>query len=50
MLQEFWCGFKGLAKKATIVYSALTAISAIALQALLLGDTNSMRRVNLYRN
>lgn len=50
MLQGCWRGFKGLAKKATIVYSTLIAMSAIALQALLLGDTNSMRRVNLYRN
>lgn len=49
MLQECWRRFKGLAKKATVVYSALLAMLAIALQALLLGNTESLRKIGMYR-
>ena len=49
MLQNCWQKFKGLAKKATIVYSALIAMLAIALQALLLNKPELLRKVGIYR-
>lgn len=50
LLRESWQGFKGLAKKTTIIYTALIAMSAIAIQALISGSTSSLRKINLYRN
>lgn len=49
ILNECWKRFKGLAKKATIVYSALLAMNALALQALLLGEPALLRKIGLYR-
>lgn len=49
MLGGCWRMFRGLAKKATVVCSALIAMLAIALQALLLGKPKLMRKVNTYR-
>jgi len=49
MLQGCWQRFKGLARKATVVYSALIAMLAIALQALLLDRPGLLRKVGAYR-
>jgi IS5 family transposase len=49
MLQGCWQRFKGLAKKATVVYSALIAMLAIALQALLRNRPDLLRKVGAYR-
>lgn len=49
MLNNCWRWFKGLAKKATIVYSALVAMLAIALQALLQNKPNLLRKIGAYR-
>jgi len=49
MLGECWVWFKGLAKKATIVYSALLAMNSLALQALLLGKPSLLRKIGVYR-
>ena len=49
MLKGCWRGFRGLAKKATVVYSALLAMLAIALQALLLGEPSLLRKIGTYR-
>ena len=44
MLNNCWHWFKGLAKKATVVYSALVAMLAIALQALIQNKPNLLRK------
>ena len=49
MLNECWKRFKGLAKKATVVYSALLAMNTLALQALLLGEPALLRKIGAYR-
>jgi len=49
MLGECWLWFKGLAKKATIVYSALLAMNALAIQALLTNRPELLRKVGVYR-
>lgn len=49
MLNGCWRKVRGLAKKATLVYSALTAMLVIALQALLLEEPSLLRKVGLYR-
>lgn len=49
MLGECWLWFKGLAKKATIVYSALLAMNALAIQALLTNRPELLRKVRVYR-
>lgn len=49
MLNNCWRRFKGLEKKATIVYSALIAMLAIALQALLQGRPELLRKIGVYR-
>jgi len=49
MLQGCWVRFKGLARKATIVYCALIAMLAIALKALIEGRPELLRKVGLYR-
>ena len=49
MLQGCWRRFKGLAKKATVVYSALIAMLAIALQALLQDKPELLRKIGVYR-
>jgi transposase len=49
MLNNCWRWFKGLAKKATIVYSALVAMLAIALQALLQNKPELLRKIGTYR-
>ena len=49
MLNNCWRWFKGLAKKATIVYSALIAMLAIALQALLQNRPYLLRKIGVYR-
>ena len=41
--------FNRRAKNATIIYSALLAMLAIVLQALLLGNTESLRKIGMYR-
>ena len=47
VLRECWKGFKGLEKKASIVYSALISILLIALQAMLNGSSPS-RKISEY--
>ncbi|MDI6820319.1 MAG: hypothetical protein QMC89_05395, partial [Candidatus Hodarchaeaceae archaeon] len=49
MLQGCWRGFKGLARKATVVYSALIAMLAIALQALIQNKPDLLRKIGAYR-
>jgi len=49
MLQGCWRRFRGLAKKATVVYSALIAMLALALQALLLNRPSLLRKIGVYR-
>jgi len=49
MLQGCWQKFKGLAKKATIVYSALIKMLAIALQALLQNKPELLWKIGVYR-
>jgi len=49
MLNNCWCWFKGLAKKTTAVYSALIAMLAIALQALLQNKPDLLRKIGVYR-
>jgi len=49
MLQGCWHRFRGLAKKATVVYSALIAMLAIALQALLQNKPELLRKIGVYR-
>lgn len=49
MLKGCWCWFKGLTKKATVVYSALIAMLAIALQALLQNKPDLLRKIGVYR-
>jgi IS5 family transposase len=49
MLGECWLWFKGLAKKATMVYSALLAMNALALQALLMSMPELLRKIGVYR-
>lgn len=49
MLQGCWRRFRGLAKKATVVYSALIAMLALALQALLLNRPSLLRKIGAYR-
>ncbi|MEW5995326.1 MAG: transposase [Candidatus Zixiibacteriota bacterium] len=44
-----WLWFKGLAKKATVVYSALMAMNALALQALLTDEPVPLLKVGVYR-
>ena len=48
MLNNCWCWFKGLAKT-TVVYSALIAMLAIALQALLQNRPELLRKIGAYR-
>jgi len=47
MIQGCWQRFRGLAKKATVVYSALIAM--LALQALLLNRPSLLRKIGAYR-
>lgn len=49
MLHGCWQRFKGLARKATVVYSALIAMLAIALQALLQNKPELLRKIGAYR-
>lgn len=49
MLNNSWRRFKGLARKATVVYSALIAMLAIALQALLQDKPELLRKIGTYR-
>ena len=49
MLDECWLWFKGLAKKATIVYSTLLAMNALAMQALLMNRPELLRKIGIYR-
>ena len=49
MLGECWLRFKGLAKKTTIVYCALLAMNALAIQALLTNRPELLRKVGIYR-
>ncbi|MEM3452887.1 MAG: hypothetical protein QW835_04590, partial [Candidatus Hadarchaeum sp.] len=49
MLGECWLRFKGLAKKATVVYSALLAMNALAIQALVTNRPELLRKVGVYR-
>ena len=49
MLNGCWQKVRGLAKKATLVYTALIAMLVIALQALLLGRPSLLRKISLYR-
>ena len=49
VLNDCWQRVRGLAKKATLVYSALAAMLVIALQALLLGKPSLLRKISLYR-
>jgi len=49
MLQGCWVRFKGLARKATIVYTALIAMLAIALKALIEDRPELLRRIGAYR-
>lgn len=50
MLQNSWQRFKGLLKKESVIYSALIAMTAIAIQGLLLGNLSLARKVGLYRD
>ena len=49
VLYGSWRRVKGLAKKATIVYSAMLAMLTIALQSLLVGEPSLLRKISLYR-
>lgn len=49
MLNGCWLRVRGLAKKATLVYSAMLAMLVIALQALLIGKPSLIRKISLYR-
>jgi len=49
MLNNCWRRFKGLAKKATLVYSALIAMLAIASQALLQNKPELLRKIGVYK-
>lgn len=49
MLGRCWLWFKGLAKKATIAYSALLAMNALAMQALLTNRPELLRKIGVYR-
>lgn len=49
MLGECWLRFKGLARKATVVYSALLAMNALAIQALVTNRPELLRKVGVYR-
>jgi len=49
MLGGCWLWFKGLAKKATIVYSSLLAMNALAIQALLMNMPELLRKIGVYR-
>ena len=49
MLNNCWCWFKELAKKATVTYSALIAMLAIALQALPQNKPDLLRKIEVYR-
>ncbi len=49
LLNNCWRWFKGLAKKTTVVYSALIAMLAIALQALLQDKPDLLRKIGAYR-
>lgn len=49
MLNNCWQKVRGLAKKATLVYSTMLAMLTIALQALLIGELKLLRKISLYR-
>ena len=49
VLSNCWLRVRGLAKKATLVYSAMLAMLVIALQSLLSGKPSLLRKVSLYR-
>ncbi|KXB02673.1 hypothetical protein AKJ43_01095 [candidate division MSBL1 archaeon SCGC-AAA261D19] len=50
MLQGSWQRFKGLTRKATVIYLGLIAMTAIALHGLILGEQDLIRKVSLYRD
>lgn len=49
MLNGCWRKVNGIAKKATLVYSAMLAMLTIALQALLTDQPGLLRKISLYR-
>jgi len=49
VLDGCWQKVEGLAKKATLVYSAMLAMLVIALQSLLTGEPSLLRKISVYR-
>ncbi|KXB05979.1 hypothetical protein AKJ52_02720, partial [candidate division MSBL1 archaeon SCGC-AAA382C18] len=50
LLKKSWQGSRGLTKTKTIIYTALIAMTTIAIQALFSEKSNMVRKINLYRN
>ena len=48
LLKHGWTRVKGMAKKASLVYAALTALLIRALEALLEGEDQLLRKVSTY--